>query len=83
MDKVVSVRPESNGRLYVEMADGRRGVFDVTPYMRGEFFEELRNDAYFRQVRVFFRGIGWPNGQDLGPDTIAAELVETDAVTTA
>ena len=82
MDKVVSVRPESNGRLYVEMADGRRGVFDVTPYMRGEFFDELRNDAYFRQVRVFFRGIGWPNGQDLGPDTIAAELVETDAVTT-
>jgi hypothetical protein len=80
MDKVVSVRPEVNGRVFVEMADGRRGLFDVTPYMRGEFFKELENEAYFRQVRVFFRGIGWPNGQDLGPDTIAAELVDSDAV---
>jgi hypothetical protein len=83
MDKVVSVRPEANGRVYVEMADGRRGLFDVTPYMRGEFFEELKREAYFRQVQIFFRGIGWPNGQDLGPDTIAAELVVTDAVTAA
>ena len=81
MDKVIGVRPESNGRVFVEMADGRSGLFDVKPYMRGEFFRELENEAYFRQVRVFFRCIGWPNGQDLGPDTIASELVETSAVT--
>lgn len=48
MDKVVGVRPEANGRVYVEMADGRCGLFDVTPYMRGEFFEELKREAYFR-----------------------------------
>lgn len=83
MAKVVSVRPEANGRVYVEMADGRCGSFDVKPYMRSEFFRELENEAYFHRVRVFFRGISWPNGQDLGPDTIAAELVEVDAVTTA
>ncbi|MFA7242595.1 MAG: DUF2442 domain-containing protein [Sulfuricellaceae bacterium] len=71
------MRPESAGRVYVEMADGRCGFFDVAPYMASEFFRELENEAYFRQVRVFFRGIGWPNGQDLGPDTIIAELVET------
>lgn len=81
MNRVVSVRPDANGRVYVEMADGRRGFFDVTPYMRSEFFAELANDAYFRQVRVFFGGIGWPNGQDLGPDTIAAELVEMEEAT--
>ena len=79
MNQVISVHPESAGRVYVDMADGRCGVFDVTPYMTSEFFRELENEAYFRQVRVFFRGIGWPNGQDLGPDTIAAELVEGDA----
>lgn len=83
MDKVVSVRPEANGQVFVELADGRRGLFDVTPYMRSDFFKELENEAYFRQVRVFYRGIAWPNGQDLGPDTIAAELVETGAVTAA
>ena len=79
MNQVISVRPESAGRIHAEMADGRSGLFDVRPYMTGEFFRELENEAYFRQVRVFFRGIGWPNGQDLGPDTIAAELVEVEA----
>lgn len=79
MNQVISVRPESEGRVYVEMADGRRGLFDVRPYMSSEFFRELENAAYFRQVRVFFRGIGWPNGQDLGPDTIATELVQNGA----
>lgn len=76
MNKVVSVLAESEGRVFVEMADGRRGLFDVRPYMRSEFFRELESETYFRQVRIFFNGIGWPNGQDLGPDTVAADLVE-------
>lgn len=42
--------------------------------MRSDFFKRLEDDAYFRQVRVFFIGIGWPDGQDLGPDTIEADL---------
>lgn len=74
MNKVVSVHAESEGRVIVEMADGRRGLFDVRPYMRSEFFRELESETYFRQVRIFFSGIGWPNGQDLGPDTVAADL---------
>lgn len=78
MNKVINVRAEDRGIVFVEMADGRRGRFDVRPYMTSDFFRELENDAYFRQVRIFFRGIGWPNGQDLGPDTVAAELVEME-----
>ena len=77
MNKVVSVRPFPGGRLFVEMADGRSGTFNTRPYMVSNFFLELENEAYFRQVRIFFRGVGWPNGQDFGPDTIAAELLES------
>jgi len=80
MNKVIAVRPESADRVVVEMADGRRGVFDVRPYMGSDFFKELENEGYFRQVRLFFSGIGWPNGQDLGPDTIAAEMVEYEKI---
>ncbi len=38
------------------------------------FFSQLKAPDYFAKVGVFFSGIGWPEGQDLGPDTIAAEL---------
>ena len=52
-------------------------VFDVAPYFRSDFFKRLEDDVYFKQVRLFFTGIGWPDGQDLGPDTIEADLQMT------
>lgn len=72
MEKVVSVKPLIGNNLLVLFADGRSGIFDVTPYIRGEFFQRLGDYSYFRLVGLFFTGIGWPGGQDLGPDTIAA-----------
>lgn len=74
MKKVIRVHPLPQGLLHIEMQDGQSGVFDVKPYMQSVFFAELKNEAYFDKVSLFFAGIGWPNGQDLGPDTIAAEL---------
>ena len=74
MKKVISVTPLEDKRLSVAFADGVTGIFDVRPYIKTDFFKRLEDDAYFRQVRLFFTGIGWPEGQDLGPDTIAAEL---------
>jgi hypothetical protein len=74
MDKVISVSPLENKRVAVVFADGRSGIFDVAPYIRSDFFRRLDDDNYFKQVQLFFTGIGWPEGQDLGPDTIAAEL---------
>ncbi|WP_136524321.1 DUF2442 domain-containing protein [Geomonas ferrireducens] len=74
MDKVVSVKALTDKKVAVVFADGKSGVFDVAPYIKTEFFERLNDAAYFNQVRLFFSGIGWPEGQDFGPDTIAAEL---------
>jgi hypothetical protein len=74
MNKVISVSPLENKKVAVVFADGKSGIFDVAPYIKSDFFERLNDDNYFRQVRLFFTGIGWPEGQDLGPDTIAAEL---------
>lgn len=77
MKKVISVKPLEGKKLEVVFSDGLSGVFDVSPYIRGEFFKRLEDDAYFRQVRLFFSGIGWPEGQDLGPDTIETDLQVT------
>lgn len=76
MNKVIRFQPLADGRLFIEMADGHCGEFDVKPYMNSAFFSELKDENYFRQARLFFRGIGWPNGQDLGPDTLEAKLID-------
>jgi Protein of unknown function (DUF2442) len=74
MKKVISVKPLEGKKVAVVFSDGQSGVFDVTPYIRGEVFRRLEDEEYFKQVRLFFSGIGWPDGQDLGPDTIEADL---------
>ena len=78
MIKVSSVKPLQDGKVFVEMADGRVGEFDVKPYMGSIFFRALMNGNYFNQVRLVFGGIGWPDGQDIGPDTVVAKLVEIE-----
>lgn len=74
MNKIVSVTPLEDKKVTVVFSDGVTGIFDVAPYIRGDFFKRLEDETYFRQVRLFFTGIGWPDGQDLGPDTIKADL---------
>jgi hypothetical protein len=74
MKKIIRVKPLEGKKIEVEFADGATGIFDVSPYIRSDFFKRLDDEVYFRQVRLFFSGVGWPEGQDLGPDTIAAEL---------
>ncbi|HXE98306.1 MAG TPA: DUF2442 domain-containing protein [Dongiaceae bacterium] len=74
MKKVTSVKPLEGKKVAVVFSDGVAGIFDVAPYIKSEFFKHLEDDDYFKQVRLFFTGIGWPEGQDLGPDTIEADL---------
>ncbi|MEI6205630.1 MAG: hypothetical protein WCP20_02485 [Desulfuromonadales bacterium] len=54
MKKIISVSPLEGKKVAVVFSDGISGVFDVAPYIRSEFFKRLEDDAYFRQVRLFF-----------------------------
>ncbi len=68
------VKPLSEYRLYVEIADGREGIFDMKPYLNRGVFQELRNVSYFSQVGIVLGAITWPNEQDIAPEALLAEL---------
>ena len=74
MKKVIRATPLEDKKIHIVFSDGQSGVFDMTPYIRSDFFKRLENEEYFKKVRIFFSGIGWPEGQDIGPDTIAEDL---------
>src|SRR5690606_24135201 len=44
------VRPLENYEIYVELKDGRRGIFDLKPYMHHGIFRELEEYGYFAQA---------------------------------
>ena len=79
-NQVVQVAPLAGGCLHVTLQGGRFGEFDVKPFMQSDFFVALKSTQYFCQVGLFFSGVGWPDGQNLGPDTIAAFLRVTESV---
>ena len=74
-----SVTPLADYRIYVELEDGHRGVFDLKPYLDRGVMRELRDVHYFRQVGIVFGAVTWPHEQDIAPDTLLAGLVPEPA----
>jgi hypothetical protein len=69
------VKPLIDYKIYVELDDGQRGIFDLKPYLDRGVFQELKNIHYFNQVDIVFGAVTWPNEQDIAPDTLLAEMV--------
>lgn len=74
MIKVIYAEPVENYRLSVLLSNGKKGIFDVTPYLDKGVFPELKEQHYFRLVRVEFGGVVWPHEQDFSADTIEYDL---------
>lgn len=72
------VKPMSDYRIYVEVEDGRKGIFDLKPYLDRGVFRELNDVSYFNQVGIVFGAVTWPNEQDIAPETLLAELHQID-----
>ena len=75
---VTIVQPLKNYRIYVELENGQRGIFDLKPYLDQGTFRELQNVYYFNQVDILFGAVTWPHEQDIAPDTLMAGLVPLD-----
>ncbi len=67
--RIMRVIPLPNYKLHLDYENGEIKLFDVEPYIKGNWFGELQNPLYFNTVRVLddMEGIEWPHGQDLAP----------------
>ncbi len=74
---IVEVRPLGGHRLFLRFEDGVAGELDFAVRLRFEgVFAALRDPAVFAQVRLD-RELGtlvWPNGADLDPDVLYADV---------
>lgn len=78
---VKTVKPLPDFRIYVEIEDGRKGIFDLNPYLDRSVFRELRNVHYFNQVGILFGAVTWPNEQDIAPETLLSEMLPVASTT--
>ncbi len=72
---VITVKAKPKYKIYVEIKDGRKGVFDLTPYLDHGAFKELKNINYFNRVGISYGAVTWPNEQDIAPETLISEML--------
>jgi hypothetical protein len=78
MIKVISVSANTDFSLDLKFSDGSIKRFDATPYLDRGIFIELKNLDYFKQARVAFGTVQWPNEQDIAPETLYIDGVNID-----
>lgn len=66
----VSVIPNDDYIISVKFDNGEEKKFDVKPYIKGEWYSQLRDVAYFKAVKTDGYTVVWPDGQDICPDEL-------------
>lgn len=66
----VNVEARCDYRLIVEFDNGEKKEFDVEPYIKGDWYGQLRAWEYFKRVQTDGFTVVWPEGQDICPDEL-------------
>ena len=67
-----NVTPSRDYKLELELSNGERRLFDVTPYLDKGIFAQLKDWNYFSRVQAHPRFVSWPQEQDFSLDTLLA-----------
>ena len=65
---VKNVKPLKDYKLELEFENGEKKIFDIKPYLNTGKIAELMDENLFKQVRISFDAIEWPNGLDFDPE---------------
>lgn len=74
---IVAAKALGGYRVRIRFEDGAEGDLDLSSQMSfGGVFAQLRDPAYFAQVKVDpdLGTIVWPNGADLDPDVLYSRV---------
>ena len=77
---IIDILPHPNWTLTIVSDDGRKGEFDVGPYLEYEAFNDLKMVSEFMKVSNGGYFVEWNCGADLSADTIEAHWTVTDNV---
>ena len=67
---VKKVKPLTDYKLELTFENKEVKVFDIKPYLDTGLFGTLKDENFFKLVRVSYDTIEWPNGIDLDPEVL-------------
>lgn len=78
---VKSVKPLTDGWLYVTFANWEKKIVDIKPHMNG-VLEKLKDPEFFKQVFVDseLETVSWPGEIDLDPDNLYKQGINISVI---
>ena len=76
--KLISVTPKENYKLLLVYETGEHKIFDVMPYINGEWYGALKDINNFNTVRIANHTVEWNEGQDIAPHELYENSVSVD-----
>ena len=74
--KIIEVKPLPNYQLYLKFETNEEKIFNVLPYISGDWFGKLKEEGYFKTVRLSGNTVEWRGGQDIAPHELYELSVE-------
>ncbi len=74
--RVKAVKARDDYKLEIIFSNGEVGIYDCSHLLNFGVFTELKDKAYFQQVRVASGTVVWPHEQDICPDTLYLDSVK-------
>lgn len=72
---VKSVKAMEGMRLELSFADGKRGVYDMSPLLGQGIYRRISDPAVFSMARVEGISVEWPFGVDIAPEELYENCV--------
>lgn len=72
---VTEVHALGEFQLALTFQDGKRGIFDMKPYLGKGVFKDLENPGYFSLVTIENGTASWPNGADMAPERLYTDCI--------
>ena len=67
---VNNVKALNDYELELTFENNEIKIFDVKPYLDTGLFAKLKDENYFKMVKISYDTIEWPNGIDIDPEVL-------------
>ena len=76
--QITAVKPLSDYRLLLDFATGEQKIFNVSPYLHGDWYGKLRDANFFQTVHIEGNTVAWAGGQDIAPHELYNDSISIE-----
>ena len=72
---VKEVKAQNNYLLWLTFKNGEQRIFDMKPFLEFGLFKGIKDKNIFKNVKVSFDTVEWPNQADIDPEVLYKDSI--------